>query len=143
MTRSRASPAPKSSSTRLGSISSKATGRCACTPMTSRTTIWRCSTRKVPGTASISETKPGTTSGTRPRRLLVGLRREPQVRLQRLPALRELRLCVFVGDCRSDDDVLALLPVDRCRHAVVRGELERVDDAQHLVEVAAGRHRVH
>ena len=37
----------------------------------------------------------------------------------------------------GDDDVVAFLPVHRRRHAVLRRELQRVDDAQHLVEVAA------
>ena len=73
------------------------------------------------------------------RGLLVGLGRDPQVGLERLPALRELRLGVLVGDGGDDDDVLAVLPVHRRGDPVVGGELERVDDAQDLVEVAAGR----
>ena len=35
-----------------------------------------------------------------------------------------------------------LLPVHRRRHLVLGAELQRVDDAQHLVEVAADRHRI-
>ena len=42
----------------------------------------------------------------------------------------------------GDDDVLALLPVHRRRDLVLRRQLQRIDHAQHLVEVAAGRHRV-
>ena len=51
-------------------------------------------------------------------------------------------LRLVVGDRAGDDHVLALLPVHRRRHLVLRGQLQRVDHAQHLVEVAARRHRV-
>src|SRR3954463_7898231 len=43
------------------------------------------------------------------RGLLVGLRRDPEVRLQGLEALRELRLGVLVGHGGDDDHVLAFL----------------------------------
>src|SRR5215469_13996398 len=42
-----------------------------------------------------------------------------------------------VGDGPGDDHILALLPVHRRCDLVAGGELDRVDDAQHLVEVAA------
>ena len=59
-----------------------------------------------------------------------------------LPSLRIGLLRVLVGDRAGDDDVFARLPVDRRRHLVRRGELQRVDHPQHLVEVPAGGHRV-
>ena len=65
-------------------------------------------------------TTAGTTSATERRArdraiLLVGLGRDPQVRLERLPALRELLLGVLVGDGGGDDHVVAVLPVHRRR----------------------------
>src|SRR6185312_822410 len=68
----------------------------------------------------------------------LGLGRNPQVRLEGLPAGREQRFGLFVLDRRDDDHVLALLPVDRRRDLVLCRQLERVDHAQQLVEVAAG-----
>src|SRR3989454_9878994 len=66
------------------------------------------------------------------------LRRQAQVGFQRTPAVRELRTRFLVADRGDDDHVLALLPVDGRRHPVGVRELERVDDAQDLVEVPAG-----
>src|SRR5438477_567546 len=59
---------------------------------------------------------------------LLRLRRDPEIRAGRLPALRELLLRVLVVHRAGDDDVLALLPVGRRRHLVLGGELDRVDD---------------
>src|SRR5947207_1214837 len=73
---------------------------------------------------------------------VVGLRRQAEVRLERAPALRELRAGFSVAHGRDDDDVLAMLPVDGRRDPVRVGELERVDHAQDLVEVPAGGLRV-
>ena len=70
------------------------------------------------------------------------LRHDPDVRLRRLPAVRIGLLRVLVGDGAGDDHVVALLPVRRGRDLVVGGQLQRVDHAQHLVEVAARRHRI-
>src|SRR2546425_9240727 len=70
---------------------------------------------------------------------LAGLRRQAEVRLERAPALRELRAGLLVAHGRDDDDVLALLPVDGRRDPVGVGGLERVDHAQELVEGASGR----
>src|SRR5439155_9012997 len=50
---------------------------------------------------------------------LLRLRRDAQVRLGRLPPLRELLLGVLVADRAGDDDVLSLLPVGRRRHLVL------------------------
>src|SRR5438128_2375961 len=61
---------------------------------------------------------------------------DAQVRLGRLPALREELLRLFVVDRAGDDHVLPLFPVGGGRHPVLRGELQRVERAQHLVEVA-------
>jgi len=47
----------------------------------------------------------------------------------------EQRLCLFRVDAGVDDDVLALLPVDRRRDAVLVAKLDRVDRAQDLVKV--------
>src|SRR6476646_3823432 len=70
------------------------------------------------------------------------LRHDPDVGLGRLPALWILLLGIIVADRAGDDHVLAALPVHRGRHLVLGGELQRVDDAQHLVEVAAGGHGI-
>src|SRR5262249_32902881 len=49
----------------------------------------------------------------------------------------------FVVGYRSRDDyVLPWFPVDRRRHLMFRGQLERVDYAQHFIEIAPGGHRV-
>src|SRR6266481_7736492 len=70
------------------------------------------------------------------------LRHDANIGLRRLPALRILLLGLVVADRTRDDHVLAVLPIHRRRHLVLGGELQRVDDAQHLVEVAAGGHRI-
>src|SRR6185295_7603785 len=67
---------------------------------------------------------------------------DAQIRLRRLPTLRVLLFGFLVGDRAGDDHLLARLPVHRRGDAVLGRELERVDDAQHLVEIATGRHRV-
>ena len=72
----------------------------------------------------------------------VGLWRHPQVGLQGLPALGEAALGVVVAERRDDDDVLAVLPVDRRGHRVVGRQLQRVEDADDLVHVAPGRGRI-
>src|SRR5215468_7985270 len=70
------------------------------------------------------------------------LRDRPQIRLVRLVALRILFLRVVVGNRGGDDDVLARLPVHGRRYRVLRVQLQRVEQAQYLVEVAARAHRV-
>ncbi len=54
----------------------------------------------------------------------------------------EQLLGLVVGHGRHDDDVLAVLPVGRRGDLVAGGELQAVDHAQDLVEVATGRGRV-
>src|ERR1700729_333237 len=71
----------------------------------------------------------------------VGLGRHPQVRLQGLPALGEAALGVVVAERRDDDDIVTVGPVDRGGHRVVGGQLQRVEHAQDLVDVATGRGR--
>src|SRR5262252_3994512 len=66
----------------------------------------------------------------------------PQVRLVRLVPLRILLLGVFIGNRSRDDDVLTRLPVHRCGNRVLRVELERVQQAQYFIEVAASAHRI-
>src|SRR5216684_348621 len=56
-----------------------------------------------------------------------GLRHDAQVRPRRLPALRIGLLGVFVADRAGNDDVLALFPVRRRRHLVLRGQLQGID----------------
>src|SRR5438093_1524946 len=72
----------------------------------------------------------------------LGLGHDPDVGLRLLPVAEDL-LGLVVRDRPGDDHVVALLPVHRSGHAVLGRELQRVDDPQDLVEVAAGRHRVH
>src|SRR5438552_8600587 len=67
---------------------------------------------------------------------------DADIGLRRLPALWPQLLGVVVAHRACDDHVIAVLPVHRRRHLVLGRELQRVDDAQHLVEVAAGGHRV-
>src|SRR5438132_8475197 len=60
-----------------------------------------------------------------------------QVGLHRLEAGRIGLLRLVIGDGRDDDDVLTLLPVHRRGDLVLAGELARVEEPEHLVEVAA------
>src|SRR5580704_13505935 len=73
---------------------------------------------------------------------LLRRRHDPDIGFRRLPALRIELLGLVVGHRAGEDDVLALLPVRRRRHAVLGGELQRVDDAQHFVEIAPRGHRI-
>src|SRR5215471_12102991 len=75
----------------------------------------------------------------RPRLLRLG--DDADVGLGLFPLAEDL-LGLVVVDGPGDDHVLALLPVDRRGDLVVRGQLKRVDHAEHLVEVAPGGHRV-
>src|SRR5579875_1953560 len=67
---------------------------------------------------------------------------DAQVGLERPEALREKLLRLLVADGGRDDYVLALLPVDGRRDFVLIGELQRIDDAQNLLEVAARTRRL-
>ena len=59
------------------------------------------------------------------------------------PAVRPIsRAWSFETEPAVVDHVVARPPVDRRRDLVVGGQLERVDDAEHLVEVPPRRHRV-
>src|SRR5215211_6737991 len=69
------------------------------------------------------------------------LRNDADVRLRRFPVTEDL-LGFLVGDGAGDDDVFALLPVDRGRDPVRGGELQGVDHAQDLVEVATCGHGI-
>src|ERR1700722_6887340 len=68
--------------------------------------------------------------------LLLRCRHHTDVGLRRLPALRIELLRLVVGDGAGEDDVFALLPIGRRRHPVLGVELQRIDHAQHLVEIA-------
>jgi PAS domain S-box-containing protein len=67
---------------------------------------------------------------------------DPQVRLGRLPASREQLLRFVVAHRAGDDHVFAALPVHRRRDPVFGGQLDRIEHAQDLVEIAPARHRV-
>src|ERR1700742_1103949 len=70
------------------------------------------------------------------------LRDDPQIRLWGFSALGVEAPGLVIGDGARDDDVLALIPVGGRRDAMLGGELQRVDDAQYLLEVAPGGHRI-
>ena len=71
------------------------------------------------------------------------MRRQAQIGRDRGVALREFLPDQFgILQRRHDHHIVAGLPVTRRRDAVVLGQLQRVDDAQDLVEVAPGRGRV-
>src|SRR5207244_4635033 len=59
-------------------------------------------------------------------RRLLRLRGQAEIGLERPPAVRALRLRLLVAHGGDDDDVLALLPVDRRGPAVLVGEPPRV-----------------
>src|ERR1700691_5348015 len=70
-----------------------------------------------------------------------GLGHVADVGLGLLPGAVDL-LGLVIGDCTGDDNIVALRPVDWCGHPVVGRQLERVDDPENLIEIAARRHRV-
>src|SRR4051812_25165711 len=86
---------------------------------------------------------PGTTGRAADRiaSSLLRLRHDSDVRPRLLPFAEDF-LRLVVRHRPRDDHIAALLPLRRGRDAVLRRQLERVDHAQHLVEVAARRHRV-
>lgn len=45
--------------------------------------------------------------------------------------------CAYVADGRRDDHVISGLPVRRGDHLLAVGELQGIDDADDLIEVAA------
>lgn len=55
---------------------------------------------------------------------------------------REQHLGLIGRNSRVNDNIITLVPVHRCSYSVLVTELQRVDDAQNLVEVAAGGSRV-
>src|ERR1700756_1074922 len=57
-----------------------------------------------------------------------------------LPPLRVRLPRVLVRYRAGDDHVITLSPVYRGRDLVLGSQLQRVDDAEHLVEIATGRH---
>src|ERR1035438_6685599 len=61
-----------------------------------------------------------------PRRLQVGLGRDPQVGLERLEPLGEPLLGLLVGDGGDDDHILPLLPIDRGGDLVVGAQMQPV-----------------
>ena len=84
------------------------------------------------------------TTGTRglEDRSALWLGNDPQVRLGGLPAVGNFSFASSSETAGTMMHVVALLPVHRRRDLVFRGELHRIDDAQDLVEVPAGAHRI-
>src|SRR5450830_102587 len=75
--------------------------------------------------------------------LLVRLRCNAQIRTWRGVTLWILLLDdFFILDRQRDDDVVAVFPVTWCCDGVAVCQLQRIQHAQHFVEVAAGAHRV-
>src|SRR5450830_2166647 len=75
--------------------------------------------------------------------LLVGLRRQTQIRLGGRKALRILLLDhVRVLHGQWDDDVVAVLPVARCRDRIAVRQLQGIEDAQDFIEIAARTERI-
>ena len=74
---------------------------------------------------------------------LLGLRHDPHIRLGRLPAAGIFLLPPLRSmTAGADDHVLARLPVHRRRHLVLGRELDRIEHAQHFVEVASRAHGI-
>src|SRR6185312_16726271 len=70
------------------------------------------------------------------------LRDDADIGLWRLPALRIDFLGVLIADRAGDDDVLSLFPIGGRGNVMLRCELQRVDRAQDLLEVATRAHRI-
>jgi len=75
--------------------------------------------------------------------LAARLRHNADVWSRCLEALRPDRLGFVVTDGACDNHVFALFLVCGRGHSVFDHHLQRVDDPQHLVEIAASRHRIH
>ncbi len=73
---------------------------------------------------------------------LLWLRDYTQIWLGRLPAVGVLLLCFFVRHRGQNDDVPALLPICGSGDFVFRRKLNRIEDAQHFIEIAAGAHGI-
>src|SRR5437899_13091109 len=73
---------------------------------------------------------------------LLGLRHGPQIRLERLEALRVLSLRLLVRHRGRYDHVLARLPVNRGRHRLFGVQLPGIDEGQYIVEILDGAHWV-
>src|SRR4051794_10197192 len=138
----------RATSTSAPTASRSARSACAWPPRPSSTS-WpasRASTCASAGAAGrASRSRPGagatsrSTSGRRLRRpdsalALLGLRDDADVGPRLLPLAEDL-LGLLVVDRAGDDHVVALLPLGRRGHLVLGGELQRVDDPEHLVEV--------
>src|SRR5579872_4592522 len=78
----------------------------------------------------------------RPRAVLFRLRHDPDVGLRRFPARGPNLLGFLVGDRARDDDVFALFPVRGRGHAMLRGHLQGIDDAENFLEIATRGHRI-
>ena len=71
--------------------------------------------------------------------VFIGLWRDAQIGFNRSETLGKFFLGILVGNCGHDDAVVAVLPVGWGGDRVVGRQLQRGDDAQNLVEVAARR----
>src|ERR1700692_4463909 len=70
------------------------------------------------------------------------LRDYPNIGFRCPPALGVGLAGILVRNGAGDDDVLTVPPVHWRRHLVLGGELQGVNDAQHLVEVSPGGHGI-
>ena len=75
-------------------------------------------------------------------RIVRSAARPPADRASRSSSRSDTSPRPLVGHRRRNDDVLAGLPVHRRRHRVLRRQLAGIEQPQHLVEVAAGGHRI-
>src|SRR5262249_53383730 len=76
------------------------------------------------------------------RTLALRLRNDTNVRTWSFKTLRPDFLGLIVADRSGNNHVLTLLPVRGRRDAMLGGHLQRINNAQNLVEVTPGRHRI-
>jgi hypothetical protein len=87
--------------------------------------------------APLEPTPSNTGSLGRTEGLLARLRKGAQVRLDGCPATGEEGLCFFIGNGSTDDDIVAIFPVNRGGNLELGGELQRIDNAEDLIEIPA------
>ena len=70
------------------------------------------------------------------RALLIRLWCIAQVGFDDLEAFGEQRLGFSIIHSRSDDAILSIFPIGRCRDLELRGQLKRVNDSQEFVKIS-------
>jgi len=73
---------------------------------------------------------------------LLRLRDDSKIWLGRFPAFRITLLRLFVRYGARNDHIFSWLPIDRRCYLMLGRQLQRIDHAQHFVEVAPRRHRI-